>query len=154
MKDTKPLWKKESNSLLLGRLTRIQSEEGYCSEERLNDLALELNVPPSRLFEVATFYSFLRVTPGVETSIHVCTSPSCFINGVEEVYRAFSNALNIEAGEQTKDKKFSLDRTSCIGCCDECPSALVNGRPVTRLTPDKAKELVGTHAANLKENGR
>ena len=154
MKYTKPIWKKESEALLLSRLNQIQVEEGYCSEERVNELARELDLAPSQIYEVATFYSFLSVHPTARHSIRICNSPSCFVNGSEQVYQSISSHLHIEAGEMTKDGQYGLERTSCIGCCDVCPSALVDGMPITKLTPGNAViKLLGPYA-NDKKNGR
>lgn len=146
MKDTKPIWKMESEALLLSRLNQIQVEEGYCTERRVNELAEELDVAPSLIYEVATFYSFLYVRPTARHTIILCNSPSCFVNGSEEIYKMISSHLGIEEGEKTGDEQFGLERTSCIGCCDECPSALVDGMPVTHLTSDNAvAKLLGHH---------
>lgn len=151
MKYTKPIWKKESEALLLSRLNQIQVEEGYCTEHRVNELARELNLAPSLIYEVATFYSFLHVHPTAHHLIRLCNSPSCFVNGSEKIYERISSELDIEAEQKTKDEQFGLECTSCIGCCDECPSALVDGMPVTNLTPDNAViKLLGAHANDSK----
>lgn len=145
MKDTKPRWEKESTELLLSRLKQIQDEEGYCPEHRLNDLARELEMAPSHVYSVATFYSFLDVRPEGEHVIRICNSPSCFVNGSEQILQALEREMDVKVGETTTDGRYRLERTSCIGCCDECPSALVDGKPVTRLSVNSIPELLKSH---------
>ena len=57
-------------------------------------------------------------------------------------YFAIQKELNVELGETTKDKMFSVYKTSCIGCCDEAPAMLVDGKPYTKLTIERVKELL------------
>jgi NADH-quinone oxidoreductase subunit E len=45
--------------------------------------------------------------------------------------------LNIRAGETTADGKFTIYKTSCIGCCDNAPAMLMNGKAYTKLTHEK-----------------
>ena len=50
--------------------------------------------------------------------------------------------LKTEFGETTKDKKISIYKTSCIGCCDNPPAMLLNGKAITNLTKEKIKDII------------
>lgn len=127
---------------LLPMLKEIQKEEGYLSEERLKKLSIEKEVPITRIYEVATFYSFLSVNKKGKHIIRVCNSPSCYVNGSESALNMFEKALGVKCGETTKDGKFTLEVTSCIGHCDEAPAAMVDDEILTRLTEEKVKEII------------
>lgn len=67
--------------VLINRLREIQKKEGYLSEGALKELSLELKIPLSRLYGVATFYSMFDTTKQGKYVIELCASPSCFLNG-------------------------------------------------------------------------
>ena len=45
-------------------------------------------------------------------------------------------------GETTKDKKFSLEIVSCIGCCDKAPAMIINNKVYGNLTEKKIREII------------
>ena len=50
--------------------------------------------------------------------------------------------LKINLGETTKDGKFSLELTSCIGCCDSAPAMLLNNKPYVKLDKTKVRKIL------------
>ena len=132
----------KNTSGLLPKLIKIQEEEGYLPENRLLKLADETLIPIAIVNETATFYSFLKMKKGGKYTIKVCNSPTCYLHHSENILTVFGNLLGISIGEVTKDGKFSLEKTSCIGCCDQTPAALINDELHTHLTEEKIKELL------------
>jgi len=74
--------------------------------------------------------------------IRLCDDVIDRMHGHARVREAFGAALGIGIGETTADGRFRLERTSCIGMSDQAPAALIGGVVVTRLTPDRAREIV------------
>ena len=134
----------EHDVLLLPLLRKEQKERGYLSEEVLKKISRKTGVPISRVYGVATFYSMLHTEKQGRNVIEVCSSPSCCVNGSLDIVRFLEKELKIKAGKTTtnKDGKFSLYKTSCIGCCDHPPAMLLNGRPFTDLTEEKLRVLI------------
>ncbi|VVB77661.1 Thioredoxin-like [2Fe-2S] ferredoxin [uncultured archaeon] len=129
-------------NILINRLREIQNKEGYVSEESLKKLSLELKIPISQLYGVATFYSMIYTKKQGKYVIELCASPSCFLNGSWNLEDYLKKELKIDIGETTKNKKFSLKKTSCIGCCDKPPAMLLNGKVYTSLTEKKLKDIL------------
>lgn len=129
-------------NILINRLREIQEKEGYISEESLKKLSIELKIPISRLYGVATFYSMLYTKKQGKYIIELCSSPSCFLNGSWNLENFLKKELKIDIGETTKDGRFSLRKTSCIGCCDKPPAMLLNGKVYTKLNEKKLKEIL------------
>jgi len=128
--------------VLINRLREIQKKEGYLSEEALKKLSLELKIPLSRLYGVATFYSMFNTKKQGKYIIELCASPSCFLNGSWNLETFLKKELKIDIGETTKNGKFSLKKTSCIGCCDSPPAMLLNGKVYTKLNEKKLKIIL------------
>ncbi len=127
---------------LLPRLKEIQREEGYISEDKVRALSIEMGVSAVKIYEVASFYSFLCTEKKGKYIVRVCNSPSCYLNNFENAKSLFEEQLGIRCGETTPDGMFTLELTACIGRCDEAPVALVNDEVYTKLTAEKVKEIL------------
>lgn len=128
--------------ILLNILHEAQNKHGYLSEEVLKELSILHNIPISRLYGVATFYTMLRTTPQGKHIIEICGSPSCVLNDGLSLEKFLEKELKIKIGQTTPDGLFSLYKTSCIGCCDEAPAMLINKTPHTKLTTQRLKTLL------------
>ena len=128
--------------ILLNLLHEAQDEHGYLSEHVLKQLSLEHDIPISQLYGVAKFYMMLKTKPQGKNIIEICGSPSCILNNGESLENFLKKNLKIKVGETTKNKKFSLYKTSCIGCCDEAPAMLINQKAYTKLTVARLKGII------------
>lgn len=126
----------------MNELRGMQEKEGYLSEKTLKKLSIEMDVPISRLYGMATFYSMFHTKKTGKNIIEICGSPSCFLNNGLTLENFLIKELKIDIGETTKDGKFSLFKTSCIGCCDIAPAMLLNGKPIGHLTEKKIKGIL------------
>jgi NADH-quinone oxidoreductase subunit E len=132
----------KKEEILLNILHEEQDKKGHISIEALKRISNEYNIPISRLYGVVKFHTMFRTEPQGKYIIELCGSPSCVQNESREIERFIEKELKIKMGETTKDKLFSVYKTSCIGCCDEPPAMLLNGKPVTKLTLERTKRLL------------
>lgn len=128
--------------ILLNILKEAQDKHGYLSEHILKQISIEQNIPIAKLYAVATFYTMLHTEKQGKYIIELCGSPSCVLNNGMLIERFLEQELGIKFGQTTPDGKFSIYKTSCIGCCDESPAMLVNGEPYTKLTVERIVELL------------
>lgn len=119
-----------------------QDKKGYISIDFLKKISTKYNIPISRLYGVVKFYTMLRTEPQGKYIIELCGSPTCVLHESREIENFLKKELKIDIGDTTKDKMFSVYKTSCIGCCDEPPAMLLNGKPITNLTIEKVKKLI------------
>jgi len=132
----------ESKKLLLPILTEIQDRDGYISEDIVRELSRKTSIAMSEIYGVATFYSFLTTKPEGRNIIHICNSPSCYVNGSLNIIEFIEKELGIKSGQTTEDKLFTLHIGSCIGCCDKAPAMLLNGEAHYELTEEKIKGII------------
>jgi bidirectional [NiFe] hydrogenase diaphorase subunit len=134
-------------SALLEILHKAQGIYGYLSKELLMDISQSLNLPPSHVFGVATFYSFFNLTKPGEHIVTGCLGTACYVKGVEEIMQAIELEFNLKRGETTADGKLSLFVTRCIGACAMSPSVVVDdeviGKATKEVVIDRIKQLVG-----------
>ncbi len=122
-------------------LQSVQEEYGYISEDAMLDIARFIRVPESKIYGVATFYAQFRFTPVGKNRVLVCRGTACHVKGAAEILEQIERELDINVGETTSDRKYSLETVACIGCCSLAPCIMVNKRVEANMTPQKVSKL-------------
>ena len=124
--------------LLLPVMQEIIRHENYLSETSMKRIAEEFNLSAAEVYGVATFYSFINISPYGRNVIRICKTISCDLKGKREILEAIEKHLNIKVGETTPDRRFTFLQTNCIGWCHNSPAMIINDKVYTDLTPQKA----------------
>lgn len=129
---------------LLPILLEVQalSDQKYITSESSRYIADCVHIPYSQFYEVFTFFSALNHEEKGCYHIEMCDSTVCRVNQKGPVEHYLEQALNIKAGETTKDKMFTLDYAPCFGACDTSPSVRINKKVYGNLTADKMKKIL------------
>lgn len=129
---------------LLKILLEVQSasEENYLTYEDIKAVADEMNLPDSRVYSVASFYTLLSTQPRGKYIIQVCNDVPCYVNGSMNLVASLEEQLGIRMGETTKDRLFTLEFTSCLGCCDNPPAVRIGSKLYNGLTKEKLAEIL------------
>lgn len=133
---------KASAKALIAVFQDIQKKQGYLSEDAVRYVAEKLNVPASRSFAVATFYSAFSLEPRGRNTIQVCHGTACHIKGSARIAGRISSSLQIGADGRTKDGSFSLHTVRCLGCCALAPVVKVNDDIHADMTQDRIAEIL------------
>ncbi len=128
-------------------LQEVQDKFGYVGKEMIEDIARFLNVPPSEIFSIVSFYNKFRSKPVGKYPITVCLGTACYLMGGEIILNEFERELNIKCGDITEDGLFSIDKAACFGCCTQAPVVNIGGKIHPRVTPAKVEEIL----VNLKD---
>ena len=123
----------EKEGKLITVLHKAQDLIGYLPEEVLRHIARRLDVKPSKVYGVVTFYSFFNTKPKGKYQVSVCMGTACFVRGADVILDEFKSKLGIDVGETTPDGLFSLDAVRCIGACGLAPVVTVNDKIYGRL---------------------
>lgn len=108
----------------------------------MESVAQFFHLPPSEVFSLVTFYNQFRRKPPGRHPIHVCLGTACYLMGGTLILDAFSRELQIQKGDTTEDRRFSLDATACFGCCNVAPVVKINDQIYPRMTPGKVEEVL------------
>jgi len=140
-----------NESALLEILHRTQELYGYLNKESLMYISQSLNIPPSHVFGVATFYSFFKLKEPGQHVVTGCLGTACYVREVEEIMRAIEKEYNIKRGGSTADGKLSLFITRCIGACAMAPNIVVDGELVGKATVKTALERIRSALGEVKK---
>ena len=135
---------KKHGNFLIPILQDIQENYRYLPEECLTQIAEKLQIPLIDVYGVATFYQSFSLVPKGEHIIIVCLGTACYIRGGKKIVDILINELDIEPGETTEDKKFSLETVNCLGCCAIGPMVLIDDEYYGEMTPQKIIKLIKT----------
>jgi NADH-quinone oxidoreductase subunit E len=119
-------------------LQSVQEEYKYLPQIALEQISERLKIPMSRVFHVATFYKAFSLKPSGRYRISVCLGTACHVRGALGIVENLERKLGIMAGETTKDRRFTLDKVRCIGCCSLAPVMTIDKDVHGRLTQEKA----------------
>jgi len=112
---------------LIEALHAAQEAFGYLENGALSFVGDTLGVPLSRVFGVATFYSFFTLKPQGEHTCVVCTGTACYINGAKDILSALERELGVKPKQTTEDGRISLLTARCLGACSLAPAVIVDG---------------------------
>uniref|UniRef100_A0A8C8U6G7 NADH dehydrogenase [ubiquinone] flavoprotein 2, mitochondrial n=1 Tax=Peromyscus maniculatus bairdii TaxID=230844 RepID=A0A8C8U6G7_PERMB len=107
-------------------LDLAQRQNGWLPISAMNKVAEVLQVPPMRVYEVATFYTMYNRKPVGKYHIQVLM-----------IY-----ILGIKVGETTPDKMFTLIEVECLGACVNAPMVQINDNYYEDLTPKDIEVII------------
>lgn len=115
-------------AVMLPALHIAQDELGYVSLQAMRDIAGLLEVPPSAVMDVVTFYTHFWTHPKGRKTIMVCRSLTCELMGGGTLLEALKEKLGIDEHETTADGQYSLMTEECLAACDHGPCMMINER--------------------------
>lgn len=113
-------------ALLIPLLHQIQNEYGWVSMDNMKSAGEFLNLPLSKVREVASFYTMFKLEPQGKVDLQICTNISCWLNGADKLVACAEKRLGIHCGETTKDGKFTLSQVECLAACGTAPALMMN----------------------------
>ncbi len=132
-------------------LQDVQKELNYLPREALDIVSSQLEVPLSRIFEVATFYKAFSLEPRGRNQISLCMGTACHVRGVPLITDHIERTLNIKAGETTPDLEYTFETVNCLGACALGPVMVVNEEYHGKMTISKTDKLLKKIAKEGKE---
>ena len=128
--------------MLIPMMQDLQADCGYLPVDQLRRLAGRLDVPLSRLYAVATFYSSFRLAPKGQHEVTLCVGTVCYLKGSGAISEALRKEFQVEAGGTTPDGLFSFHPVNCVGACAVAPVMLVDGKYYNGITLDSARDIL------------
>lgn len=88
----------------------------------MDAIAATLDMPPIRVYEIATFYLMFNTKPVGRFHLQVCGTTPCWLRGSDAVAKACREFTGIKAyGETSEDGLFTMTEVECLGGCVNAP---------------------------------
>jgi NADH-quinone oxidoreductase subunit E len=137
---------------LIGVLLALQKAFGYLPRAGMREVAARMGLSPANVYGVATFYNQFRFQPPGRYPVKVCVGTACHIKQATKVLEHWERNLDIQEGEVTPDREYSLDRVACVGCCTLAPVCVIGDEVIGDMSPTKVDGILLQH--KLKREGK
>jgi NADH:ubiquinone oxidoreductase subunit E len=135
-------YREGSHESLIPILQDVQELEGYLSESAIVRIGSFLRMSTTKIYGLATFYDTFRFFPAGRVHLRICNGTTCFINGSSAIISIIKETMGIDAGQTTRDGRFSYELTACQGGCNEGPLISIGGTYHTHVRPEDIPEMV------------
>ena len=133
----------QARSAILPALWAVQQEVGHLTPDAMSEVASLLQVAPSEVEAVSTFYSMYFQKPHGKHEVLVCINVSCALRGADDVVSHLERSLGCASGETTADGEFTWSSTvECLGACGGAPAMQVDHHFHENLTPEGVDDVL------------
>ena len=127
---------------LLSVLQGINATFNYLPEGTLYYLSRVLQVPIAHIVSVASFYSLFSLKLVGKNILSVCQGTACYSQGADRILDRLQEVLEVEVGNMTEDRKFTLQSVRCLGCCALAPVVKIGDRIFGKVKPKDIVDML------------
>ena len=120
----------------------VQRQFGYIDQSWVPVIADELNLSRAEIQGVISFYHDFREAPPGRNILRICRAEACQSMGCETLVQHVESRLGVKVGQTTDDGSFTVEAVYCLGNCALSPSAMLDGKPYGRVSPQVADFLI------------
>ena len=128
---------------LLAILQDLQEAYNYLPVDMLKLMSHEMDIPLTRIYEVATFYTAFSLKPRGQHIVKLCVGTACHVRGAAGILDKLERTLEIKPGETSGDRKFTLETVNCVGACALGPVMVMDGEYHGQVTMAKVDKVIG-----------
>jgi NADH-quinone oxidoreductase subunit E len=129
--------------LVQGQMRR-QTGSAWIPRVAMDVVAARLQMPPIRVYEVATFYFMFNTAPIGRYHLQLCTTTPCWLRGSDDVVAACRKVTGIKNwGETSEDGLFTMTEVECIGACVNAPVLQIDNDYYEDLDAASTEDLLG-----------
>lgn len=128
-------------------LHAVQDTFGYIHPDAIPIVADVLNLSRAEVVGIVSFYHDFRDAPPGEHVLRVCRAESCQSMGAERLVRDLTRVLHAAPGTTSADGTVTFDSVYCLGNCALSPAAMLDGRLLGRVTPQRIEALLARPTA-------
>lgn len=111
---------------LIMMMQAIQKHYRFLPRPALNYLSEAVEIPLTKIYEIATFYASFSLEPKGKHIVCVCTGTACHLKGSGKMVEHITSQTGIGPGKTTADMKLTLETVNCVGACAVAPVIVVD----------------------------
>jgi len=130
---------------LMTVLKEVNSAYNYLPPRVLRYISAELDIPLSLIYRIATFYNTFSLTPRGRHTIRLCMGTTCYVKGADKIWQQLEAEVGKYNGDDPENKRFSLEKVRCLGCCSLAPVMMVDGKTYGHLRQDVIADILNEY---------
>ena len=135
--------KNKKASAVLSLLYLVQKQNhNWIPLAAIKYVARLLDMPYIKVYEVATFYSMLNLTPVGKYFVQVCTTTPCMIRGAQKIIDVCKKNISENQNELSENKLCSWVEVECLGACVNAPMIQINQDYFVDLDGNTTTEII------------
>lgn len=111
---------------IIPALHEIQHFYRDIPQQAVYELADYLQLHPSHIEDVVSFYDMFRYRKNAKNHIRICRNLPCHLSGYKSLLSMIKDITGADIGENSPDGKWYIELVECIGSCGIAPAFLVN----------------------------
>jgi NADH:ubiquinone oxidoreductase subunit E len=131
---------------LIPVLEEVQEILGYLPKSIQKRVSKSMRIPLSEVHGVVSFYAFFTMVPRGRHTTRCCMGTACYVRGGKNNMAQLKEALGVEPGGTTEDRRFSLETVRCLGACGLAPVITVDEDTYRQVKPSKVAEILERYA--------
>ncbi|MBO4264863.1 MAG: NAD(P)H-dependent oxidoreductase subunit E [Clostridia bacterium] len=137
---------RDTKGAMMPILQKAQGIYGYLPIEAMKIIAEHTGVSLEEIYGIASFYAQFSLNPKGKHAIAVCLGTACYVKGSKDILDRISLVLGLEAGNTSKDGKYSLEATRCIGACGLAPVMTVGNDVYGKVKKEDVDGILAKYA--------
>jgi NADH-quinone oxidoreductase subunit E len=127
---------------LLAIMQDVQDSERYLPKEAMQRISEALEVPITRVYQMATFFESFHLEPRGKHVCTVCMGTACHVRGAQRLVEQLERDLDIPSGSTTEDLMFTIEEVNCVGACALGPLVIINDEYHGNMTSGSLQRVV------------
>ena len=127
---------------LLPILHAIQAAFGHVPQMALPLIAKALNITKAEVHGVVSFYHDFRDVPAGRHVVKICRAEACQAMGANALADGALAELGLAWHGTTANGNVTIEPVYCLGLCACGPAAMIDGKVVGRLNPERMSALL------------
>jgi formate dehydrogenase subunit gamma len=127
---------------LLPILHAMMAEFGFLPDAAVPLIAERLNLSRAEVHGTISFYHDFRRAPAGRHVLKLCRAEACQARGGRAAEAEAERRLGVAMGQTRADGQVSLEAVYCLGLCASGPAALLDEKPIARLTGERLANVL------------
>jgi NADH-quinone oxidoreductase subunit E len=142
---------KHRHADIISIMQDVQGLENYIPEEAIRYISEKMELNLARVYDIATFYKTFSLLPRGRHTIKVCCGTACHLGGSDRNLYQIKRSLQIEEGETTADRQFSLETVNCLGTCALAPVVMVEEDYYDEVKPGRVEKILLNYRSDTED---
>ena len=134
----------QEGSAILPLAHLAQDQDGYLSDEMMQEIAQLVGATPAEVAGTCSFYTMFKREPVGKILVSVCTNATCLVLGGPEL-------LGELRDRYAQDNEVTVEEVECLAACDGAPCLQVNYEFHENMTAQTTADVIEEYKSGMRK---